>query len=143
MDLWKFSETLEELMFYKGINATQLSEEIGLDLSAITQYLQQKHAPLTSSLVLLADYFGVTCDFLLGIDTENAATEFKIRPSFGERLSELAKGGKIAEFCDRAGISTSQFYRWKNGENQPTVYNLCKIAKSLDRSVDFVLGREK
>ena len=46
MNLSTFAETLEELIFYKGINATKLSEETGLDLSTITQYLQQKHAPL-------------------------------------------------------------------------------------------------
>ena len=143
MNLSKFAETLEELIFYKGINATKLSEETGLDLSTITQYLQQKHAPLPDTLVLLADYFGVTCNFLLGLESENTATQFNECPDFGERLSELAKGNKIAVFCKKANISTSQFYRWKNGENQPTVYNLCKIAKSLERSVDYVLGREK
>ena len=39
IDVTKFAERLEELMFYAGVNALQLSAATGIDQSNIYKYL--------------------------------------------------------------------------------------------------------
>jgi transcriptional regulator with XRE-family HTH domain len=49
----------------KGIKATTLTSELGLPISAVTDWKKGKCKPSTDAVIKLADYFGVTTDYLL------------------------------------------------------------------------------
>ena len=62
----KFIERLKELRIEKHLSQAQLAKEIGYAQSAIAQWETGKRIPNIQVLVVLARYFGVTTDYLLG-----------------------------------------------------------------------------
>ncbi len=61
-----FGETIKELRSERGISQATLAKQIGVSQSAVNSWEREINEPKASYIVLLADYFGVTCDFLLG-----------------------------------------------------------------------------
>lgn len=60
------AERIRELMKEQSLNQVQLAEKIGIGQSAISAWLLGKKLPSIASLWLLADYFGVDIDYLVG-----------------------------------------------------------------------------
>ena len=61
-----FAERLRELMKEHGLNQVKLAEKVGVKQSAISAWLLKKKEPSVTSLWLLADYFGIKIDNLVG-----------------------------------------------------------------------------
>ena len=64
----KFVERLKELRFERGLSKEQVSKDTGLSRSAISLWEAGKRVPNAEAVVVLAKYFEVTTDFLLGVD---------------------------------------------------------------------------
>ena len=73
----EFSERLSGLIFEHGLNRKLLAKNVGINASCITHYLQDKRIPTVKSLILLAEYFNCSTDFLLGREEENKTLTFK------------------------------------------------------------------
>lgn len=145
MNLSNFAERLSELIFDAGTNPTNLSLELGLANATISHYTTGRYLPTVEITIRLADYFHCTTDYLLGIDEENHAREFKTCPPFGKRLLAVCEHFKISRYKLRqlTGISETAMRYWIKGKTNPSIDNVAKIAEKLNCSVDFVLGREK
>ena len=61
-----FAERLQELMKEQGLNQVKLAEGAGVKQNTISAWLLKKKEPSVTSLWLLADYFGVDVDYLIG-----------------------------------------------------------------------------
>ena len=61
-----FAERLRELMKEHGLNQVKLAERVGVKQNTISAWLLKKKEPSVTSLWLLADYFGVDVDYLIG-----------------------------------------------------------------------------
>ena len=61
-----FSTNLCNLMKSKGLKAQQLGEAIGISRQTITQYMNDEIEPKMRAFKVIADYFNVSCDYLLG-----------------------------------------------------------------------------
>lgn len=61
-----FAKRLKELMQLQSLSISKLSQETGIPKSTINCWLLQIRSPQIDSLVEIADYFGVTIDYLLG-----------------------------------------------------------------------------
>ena len=59
-------ERIKELRLEKGISQLTLGKAIGVSQKAVDYWERGVNEPKASYVVLLADYFGVTADFLLG-----------------------------------------------------------------------------
>lgn len=59
---------IKELRKKMGISQTELGLILGVTRSTICQYEQGKRQPDNTTLIKLADFFGVTVDYLLGRD---------------------------------------------------------------------------
>lgn len=62
----KFKDTLKELRIEKGIGQVKLAQELGVSKGVISLWENGLREPTMTSLILIADYFGVTLDFLVG-----------------------------------------------------------------------------
>lgn len=62
----KFAERLKELRLEKGLTQAQLSKETGLSHTALVYWETEQRVPNAKAIVILARYFGVSTDYLLG-----------------------------------------------------------------------------
>ena len=61
-----FAERLRELMNEQGLNQVKLAERVGVKQNPVSAWLLKKKEPSLTSLWLVADYFGVETDYLIG-----------------------------------------------------------------------------
>ena len=61
-----FSNRLKELMKDKKINSVELAKAINIPRASISNWLICRRSPQIDSLCKLADFFGVSIDYLLG-----------------------------------------------------------------------------
>ncbi|UKI16716.1 MAG: helix-turn-helix transcriptional regulator [Ruminococcus sp.] len=65
-------ETIENLCEANSINITKMCKEAGVSRGSLTDLKKGRSAELsTTTMSKLAEYFGVSTDYLLGIDTDN------------------------------------------------------------------------
>lgn len=60
------SERIKELMKENNLNQVKLAENIGVKQNTISAWLLGKKQPNITSLWLLADYFDVDIDYIVG-----------------------------------------------------------------------------
>ena len=60
-------ERLKELRLEKGIGQNKLAADLGLSNASISYWEQGKQEPSSSALFLLAQYFNVSADDILGL----------------------------------------------------------------------------
>ena len=139
-----FVEMLNDLMQEENINANNLAKKLGCTPSSICSYLSGEYSPLIKSLVEIADYFKCTTDYLLGLESENTSENFLTCPPIGERIKKLVtqKGYSGRRFCRESGIPEGTYFALIAGRAEPNIDSLIKVAKFLNYSVDYVLGRE-
>ena len=63
----KFAERLKELREEKGLSLKQLSKEIGISDVAIGRWERKARIPNIEALIVIAKYFNVSADYLLGL----------------------------------------------------------------------------
>lgn len=62
-----FAERLKELRTEKGLSQRGLAKLCNLSFSAIAQWENESRVPNAEEVVILAKFFGVTSDYLLGL----------------------------------------------------------------------------
>ncbi|BDH80609.1 helix-turn-helix domain-containing protein [Lactococcus lactis] len=66
-----FAERLKELRKEKGLTQSQLAIKFGVRQGAINKWESGKTEPNFEKLVMFADYFDVSTDYLLGRKNES------------------------------------------------------------------------
>lgn len=64
----KFAERLKELRIEMNLSQTQLAKSTGLIHTAIVYWENNQRIPNANAIIVLAKFFGVTTDFLLGLE---------------------------------------------------------------------------
>ncbi len=64
----KFSERLKELRIDAKISKSKLAKQIGYSYRAVDMWENNLRTPSIDAVYLLAQYFGVTSDYLLGLE---------------------------------------------------------------------------
>ena len=62
----KFKEVFVKLLQERNISAYKLSADIGFPQSTISYWKNGKKTPSAENLIIIADYFDVSVDYLLG-----------------------------------------------------------------------------
>ena len=63
-------QRIKELRKEKGVSQQTLAKEVGVDKRAVIFWEQEVNEPKASYIVNLAKYFGVSTDYLLGIEND-------------------------------------------------------------------------
>ena len=61
-----FGERMKELRTERGLKQREMAEICGLKVRSYQQYEYAENYPTVPGLVFLADYFGVSLDYLMG-----------------------------------------------------------------------------
>ena len=64
-----FAERLKEMLEEKALNIKNFSADIGIPKSTISDWLLLKRTPKIDNIPKIAIYFGVTADYLLGLES--------------------------------------------------------------------------
>ena len=141
----EFSESLAELMSENGFTSQSLADGLAIERSTISRYLRDEKMPSFENLVALAQKFNCSTDYLLGLTDNKYTQNFLPCPPVSTRLGELLDYFEISQYKleKDTEIAHSVFGYWKTGKTLPSANNLIKIAKALNCTVDFVLGRTK
>jgi transcriptional regulator with XRE-family HTH domain len=68
-----FKQRLRELREAKRLTKTQLAEQLGISRQLVTAYENGSTAPIITLFAEMADYFGVSADYLLGRESDARA----------------------------------------------------------------------
>lgn len=114
----RFAERLQELVYDCGLKPEEISALCGVGLSRLRCWLSPRctSLPCTRSLVKLADFFGCSLLYLLGLEEENSLTRPRANlPDFSKRLLFLKERHEIKIYMlkrtGRLGAASS-FYNW-------------------------------
>lgn len=66
-DVRLFGERLRDLRIEKAIGQNKLARDLSLSNASISYWETGKQEPTASAIFKLADYFGVSADYLLGL----------------------------------------------------------------------------
>ena len=64
----KFAERLKELRIEKGLSQRALAKELKINQPCIARWESKLQVPNIDVAVMFAKYFGVTTDYLLGLE---------------------------------------------------------------------------
>lgn len=142
--LSKLSERLKDLMNEAEIKTTALAESTKLEQSVISKFLRAERMPSAKTLVILADFFHCSTDYLLGLSDSLDEKTYKQRPPFSEQLNFLLVHYHISKYRleKETKLTEETVNRWQKGKYEPTVESLIRLATYFHCSVDFILGRE-
>ena len=119
-----FSGVLKNLMQEHGLTLKKLADKVGMSKQTISSYCLGNSRPSYELLIKLADYFGVTCDFLLtGVDPQDKKEHQDLGLS-GEAIRLLkASDKKSFDFIDEF-LSDPDFYSILSGALNPKIKNV-------------------
>lgn len=141
----KFHERLAGLIIESETSVQELSEKYDFSLSALYKWLRGVCYPSFDNLVLLADNFGCSADYLLGLkDDEVEYTANEQRQPFDVLFSDLLKEKNVSEYrlVKQTGLARSKVDEWRKAASLPSVESLVLVAKFFDVTVDRLVGRE-
>jgi len=70
-----FTERFNELLKSRGINAVTLAKEIGVPKSIVYEWKSGVRDPSLENMLRIADYFGVSLEYLTGREDEETDIE--------------------------------------------------------------------
>jgi transcriptional regulator with XRE-family HTH domain len=95
----EFKERLKELRKRKGLSQVALSERLGLSKSTIGAYETGDISPSLEALNLIADFFNVDIDYLLGKDD---GSMYYLDPEAAELAKEVFEREELKVLFDAA-----------------------------------------
>lgn len=98
-----FGEILAELRQDKGLTQKQLAKIIYVTPGTISNYENNIHLPDLEKLIALADFFGVTTDFLLGRTESNVSPDF-----FNKNILAGISTGELVKIIQRLSPERSR-----------------------------------
>ena len=123
-----FRQVLQEIIKYECDNSQKiLSQKTGIPTSTINAWYKGKTEPNSSQLLILANHFNLTCDYLLGRESdETVKQEIEKRREMRPSMLKLVD---ICEMLNDMGISSVLGYITRMIEDNPEYLTLSARAK--------------
>lgn len=137
-----FIDIIKEYLTFENITINQFSKRIDVPGESISTWITKEFVPDITSVIKVADFFKCSVDYLFGLAEFPTITTKYCDISFYERFKSLISAKNIT--CYRCAkeieIGESALTKWKKGV-YPKTETLLVLAKYLDCSVDFLIGR--
>lgn len=138
-----FQSRLNDLVNETPYKKSELPKRIGIAKDILIKALNIGLLPSTKSLVVIADFFNVSLDYLLGLTDDDYFEKALQAKTFQQRLDELKRLKKVT-YCKIAtelGFSRSLFNTWKKYNYIPSLEIAFSLSDYFDVSLDYLLGR--
>ena len=142
--LTDFCATLRELIEEKEQTIKSLATELKVSYIILLRWKNGEKNLRLNSLIKLADYFNCSIEYLCGRTKEDIIYTPQECPRFGEWIDTVIKkcGKTTYQLFKNTTIRSSQYYYWKRG-SVPLLTSLDILARFLDTTLDFLVGRER
>lgn len=82
-------EIFEQLLQSRGLTSYKVSKETGVTQTALSNWKSGKSTPTTKTLQKLADYFGVTIDYLMNGEEKEGSTGYYLNEETAKLAQEM------------------------------------------------------
>ena len=147
-----FPAMLRGLMKSRKITQEMVAKKCNVQRQTVSQWMNGNTIPDILSLKSLSEYFGVSCDELVGANRIKENTGFDKDFSededadktniIGQRIVELLKktNRKQNELAKHLNIMRNVISYFCSGRRKPNVLQIVEIAKFFDVTTDYLLG---
>lgn len=82
---------LKELRSAVGLNQSEMAEKLGVSVSSYQKYEREKNSimPSIEVLIKIAEFFGVSVDYLLGRENQSESDNITSKDSIREHLNAI------------------------------------------------------
>lgn len=143
-----FYSKLKSLRQANHLTQEQLANELNLryhlneSKATISQFENNKRIPDLDRLINIADYFHISLDFLCcSANKAKDLEEVTNKSFFSHNLRKLREKNNLSQ-CELSKIldvSNGAISKWENGQREPDLTTLQKIATYFDVSYDYLL----
>jgi transcriptional regulator with XRE-family HTH domain len=137
-------ERFSQLLLERGLTAYKFSQATGISQSTLSEWKSGKIVPKVDKLQIIADFFCVSVDYLLGDSQVDTNMVFSMNDnSFASQLLLLRKSMNVTQdqLAGLLGFSKSQISNYEQSIREPSFHVLKKFADLFGVSTDFLLGR--
>lgn len=128
---------IKRLRLKKQITQEQLSLAMGVSCAAVSKWERENTLPDISLLPLLANYFGVSIDELMGYDAARIEEEIN---KFLEEHRKLFRAGKVAEYTQ---LSEKAYKEYPSDYRVMNCYMWDKVGDYADNDLSVVLENKE
>lgn len=134
----EFQDRLQDFLIEKEMSRLQLAKKINVNPETINGYFNDNLYPDIKIAKRIADFFGCSLDYLLGL-TEQFNNKEKNNLTFIETIKKLLKENhkSVEKAMKEMNINESTYYRWQTG-SIPHTSVLITLSKYFDVSVDYI-----
>lgn len=136
----KTENRLEQLMKQNNYTLKKVSNDTGIPVTTLSGYKKNLRTPKKGNAIKLADYFGVSIPYLLGVDDEPTNNNLTDSNIFSKLVIE--KGKTLKEISEETGIGYSTIGNYNQGSRIPKSENAYILADYFGVSVAYLLGLE-
>ena len=142
-NLSNFGERLKELLFDSQLSSEQFANIIGVSKNTVNCWLRGSMQISLANLILTADYFKCSLEYLSGKIEQNEIFVPKPIQNFGTRLRAVLNLRGFTTYSLRkvSRIDGGYFHKWDKGQ-QPSLSTLIELSNILDCTIDYLVGRE-
>ncbi len=135
----KMYKKFVELLQKNNTTAYQVSKATGVSQSTLSDWKTGRATPKVDKLCKIAEYFGVTINYLLDSDTIKEKERNVM--NFGENLREhrIAVGLTQAQLAEELSLAPSSISLWESGDRKPDIIFLKQLANIFGCTTDELL----
>ena len=137
----KTPNRIGELINSSDKSLKQISQEININYETLSAYKRQLRRPKKENAKILAEYFGVTLSYLLGLDDDSCIDESKKMTPFQSLVRD--RGISLKEISEATGIGYSTLGNYKQGSRSPNAKNAQILSEYFGVSIPSLLGYEE
>ena len=135
------SNRLKKLRKEKGLTQSDLAKVLNTNQSQYGKYENGKTNLSIENAQILADYFGVTLPYLLGLDDDSCIDESKKMTPFQSLVRD--RGIFLREISEATGIGYSTLGNYNQGSRSPNAKNAQILSEYFGVSIPYLLGYEE
>ena len=137
----KTPNRIGELINSSDKSLKQIGQEININYETLSAYKRQLRRPKKENAKILAEYFGVTLSYLLGLDDDSCIDESKKMTPFQSLVRD--RGISLKEISEATGIGYSTLGNYKQGSRSPNAKNAQLLSEYFEVSIPYLLGYEE
>jgi len=139
--MMKLADKLFELRKEKGLTQADLAKVLNTNQSQYGKYENGKTNLTVENAKILANYFGVTLPYLLGLDDNSGTDGSKKMTPFQSLVRDRRMS--LKEISEATGIGYSTVGNYNQGSRIPNARNAQLLSEYFGVSIPYLLGYEE